>query len=58
MREMPKKIPGILLNPALDLDELENEIRAALRTAWIMLGLLLLTSCGIAAGILAQQFLR
>lgn len=49
------EIPPGGFNSAFDLDALEGEIRAALRGAWIMLGLLLAASLGTSLYILSPH---
>lgn len=55
MSNMSNKIPGIFASPAPDLDNLENAIHAALKRTWIMLWLMLATSLGYTAYILARH---
>jgi hypothetical protein len=58
MNKLPKEIPAAFPNPALELEELEEDIRSALVRIWLIQGLVLVAGLGAAAWIVAQQLLR
>lgn len=58
MNSVPKEIPMVFLDPALELEELEDKIRTALVRIWAMQGLVLMTSIGTIGYLLAQQVYR